>query len=200
MLRPVGLGLVIAVCGALTAEAQDYTTVHPFNQLGKTSAPPEAGYVGGYERFVNDQRIVVDFFTYLDRAATRDGRAFGQIAVARRSVESSNGEMHVVSWADGRQCEGLLSVLVEFGRLEAPRLVTPPLVYPPVADSTLFGPRMSTEPRTTSVWGLARQADGALMTMTLSGQVGLISAWGDYAEQQLAPCWQEQQPTIQGVA
>lgn len=176
------------------ATAQRYAGVQPQYERGNASAPEGALYLGGYSRDVGAGRVVVDFYTYRDPHETNDGVRFGALPIARRSVEAGDGQASV-RWADGRVCGQLNGVLTEYARLTPPAFQAPPLYHaPPAGSAALGGPPARMHPGDSSVWGLARQPDGAPSVLAITGSDGLIDRWTEFAEAQLAECWIEEGP------
>lgn len=178
-----------------TALAQNFGEGQSRYEEGRSTAPKDALYLGGYAKDGEVGVEIVDFYTYRDPAATNDGVRFGAIPFARRSMENGDGHLVVLGWADGRTCGALHGVLREFERLAPPTFQVPPLYNaPPAGSSALGGPSARVHPEISSVWGLARQADGAPSILSFSGSDGLIDRWTAFAETQLAECWSDQRP------
>lgn len=189
--------VVIALLWAGPAVAQRYADVHPRYDHGYGTAPQGALYLGGYSRDSDNGQIIVDFYSRQDRSLTNDGIRFGAIPFARRSLDTGGGAPTVLAWADGRTCGSLNGVLVEYSRLVAPAFQIPPLYHaPPASSAALGGPPMRIHPIDSSVWGLARQPDGAPSVLTLTGSDGLIDRWTTFAETQLGECWTPEEPPI----
>lgn len=186
---------VIALIWAGPAMAQRHADVHPRYDHGYGTAPQGALYLGGYSRDSEDGQIIVDFYSRQDRSLTNDGIRFGAIPFARRSLDTGAGVPAVLAWADGRTCGSLNGVLMEYSRLVAPAFQVPFLYQaPPAGSQALGGPPTRMHPIDSSVWGLARQPDGAPSVLTFTGSDGLIDRWTTFAEAQLDKCWGAQEP------
>lgn len=152
---------------------------------GLEHQPANTGFIGGFATPGGTERDVVEFYHY----PKAHGASF---PIARRARETAGGQGEA-QWADGRTCPGLYSVMAAQERISPPLFFVPPLTepaptsVPPSAPITVHGSLVS-------VWGYARQADGAPMFMTLSGSSGLIDAWVRWAERQLHDCWSSAEP------
>jgi hypothetical protein len=192
-LKPTNLLVVVALIWAGPAMAQRHADVHPRYDHGYGTAPQGSLYLGGYSRDSDEGQIIIDFYSRQDRALTNDGIRFGAIPFARRSLDTGEGAPAVLAWADGRTCGALNGVLMEYSRLVAPTFQVPFLYYaPPAGSQALGGPPMRVHPIDSSVWGLARQPDGAPSVLTFTGSDGLIDRWTAFAEVQLGECWRSE--------
>lgn len=182
---------------AYPASAQRYLDSHPRYEQGRQTAPEGTFYLGGYSRDLEGGQVVVDFYTRQDRTLTNDGFRFGAIPYARRSMNTGQGELRVVGWADGRTCGQLQAILLEYTRLVAPTFQTPSLYSAPANGSRpMDGPPARIHPVDSSVWGYARQPDGAQAILTVTGSDGLIDHWTAFAEEQLSSCWEDSSPSF----
>lgn len=194
------LTLVFTVWAGFTlgspALAQRYTDDHPRYEYGLRTAPGDTFYIGGYSRDTELGQIIVDFYTRQDPSLTNDSVRFGAIPIARRSLDTGGNEPRVIGWADGRMCGQLQGVLLEYTRLVPPTFQTPSLYSaPPTNSRTLGGPSVRVHPIDSSVWGYARQPDGAQGIASITGSDGLIDRWTAFAEEQLDACWGNQTPS-----
>ena len=190
----VSLALGFSTLVATEAAAQRYQDVQPRYESGRQEGADDFLYLGGYSRDTEAGEVVVDFYTRQDRSLTNDGIRFGAIPFARRSIRNG-GSTSVLGWADGARCGQLGGVLREYARLSPPTFQVPYLYQaPPSGSSAMGGPPMRVHPVDSSVWGRARQADGAPSIMTLSGSDGLIDQWTAFAESELKDCWVDQSP------
>lgn len=162
---------------------------------GEAQAPRGAFFIGGYTSSTGTEKFDVQFYSVRDPEDHRpEGVPYTSIPVARRVLETGDGSGSP-SWADGRECGALYGVLYEFERLTPPRFHVPVLQAPPNGASRLGGP-LSIHAPVVSAWGYARQADGAPMSMMLTGTDGLIIRWARFADEQLAPCWSSEAPVF----
>lgn len=162
---------------------------------GTADAPAGAFFVGGYTSPGGSERHVVQFYAIRDPSdRSLPGVPYVSVPVARRSLETPEGA-RLESWADGRSCGALYGVLHEFERLTPPAFHVPDLQpRPPGASRLGSTASMRVHGSVVSVWGYARQADGAPMSMMLTGTDGLIDRWVRFAEEQLSSCWTPDQP------
>lgn len=164
---------------------------------GEAEKPEGSFYIGGYTSPGGEARHVIHFYSVRDPAdRSPEGVPYVSIPIARRSYESSAGADEKV-WADGRSCPALYGVLHEFTRLAPPLFHTPRLTPEPPGSSRLGSAPMRVHGQVVSVWGYARQADGAPMSMMLTGTDGLIDRWVRFAEVQLESCWGPGRPIFQ---
>lgn len=181
---------------AVAQEALFGATLQPRIVEGAAQAPSGTFYVGGYTSPGGTQRHVVHFYSYRDpNDRSPEGVAYTSIPLASRSLENETGR-GVESWADGRTCGALYGVMSEFTRLAPPMFHTPRFHLEPVGSGRLGAESMRVHAPIVSVWGYARQADGAPMSMMLTGTDGIIDRWVRFAEDQLVNCWTSEQPSI----
>lgn len=190
--------VALAAVAALVSQ-EGYTRALPFADMpgrfeeGIAVSPPRSFYVGGYQVTGRDDLQVVHFYAMDNPTAPRvEGAPYASIPVARRSsLADAHGS---AEWADGRNCPGLYGVLEEYQRLQGPMFLVPPLALLPRNSGGLGGPQTPIHGPSLAVWGLARQADGALATMTLTAGSGRLQEWLEFADRQLASCWRPTQP------
>lgn len=163
---------------------------------GVADAPRGAFYVGGYSSPGGTQRQVIQFYAIRDpNDRGPEGVAYASIPIASRMLEAEAGGGSRV-WADGHTCAALYGVMYEFTRLAPPLFFAPRFNPEPAGASRLGATSMSIHTGDVSVWGYARQADGAPMTMMLTGSDGIIARWVTFAEDQLAECWSPEEPRL----
>jgi hypothetical protein len=164
---------------------------------GEAQKPQGSFYVGGYTSPGGEARHVIHFYSVRDPAdRSPEGVPYVSIPIASRSYESSTDTAEQV-WADGRNCPALYGVMHEFTRLAPPLFHTPRFSPEPAGSSRLGSAPMRVHGQIVSVWGYARQADGAPMSMLLTGTDGIIDRWVRFAEDQLEGCWSPGRPTFQ---
>lgn len=192
-------GLACLISGGPSSAQVLDPDAQPRTAQQRAGAATGALAVGGYSRTGVDGRTVVEFYTVIDRASSRDGVRFTSIPMARRWLERADERLDQ-GWVDGRACDALYGVLTEFTRLAPPVFHTPPLLGPPRSGPVgIGGPDTRIPPVVSTVWGIARQADNAPMTMTITGTDGLIDRWTDFAERSLAGCWTHNAPDFGGA-
>lgn len=180
---------------ASPAFAVRYNDDHPRYAHGLRTAPESTFYIGGYSRDTESGQVVVDFYTKQDPTLTIDGFRFGAIPMARRSLDTGESDPRVLGWADGKMCDQLQGILLEYTRLVPPAFQTPFLYGAPLQNSrTLSGPVPRVHPVESSVWGYARQPDGAQAIISMTGSAGLVDRWTAFAEEQLDTCWNDKVP------
>lgn len=163
---------------------------------GVEDAPRGAFYVGGYSSPGGTQRHIVQFYAIRDpNDRSPEGVSYISIPVASRMLDMEDGPGARV-WADGRSCAALYGVMYEFTRLSPPLFFTPRFNPEPAGASRLGALSMSIHVGDVSVWGYARQADGAPMTMMLTGTDGIIARWVAFADHELADCWSSEEPRL----
>lgn len=158
---------------------------------GVDAAPLGSFYIGGYSGPAVEGLEVVHFYAMRDPDDSNpEGVAYTSVPLARRTIEAIDGSREE-RWADRRNCPALYGVLAEFADLVPPRFVTPRFYSEPLGSARLGGPGTTVHGTTIMVWGYAKQADGAPMSMTLTGTDGLVQRWQSFAHSQLDPCWFE---------
>lgn len=193
-------GLFVALLGPVNgANAQEPAFgggLQPRIVQGVVQTPQGAQYVGGYSNSGGTQRHVIQFYAFRDPGdRSPEGTAYVSIPIASRMLETGTTNGSRV-WADGRTCSALYGVVYEFTRFAPPFFHAPRLHPEPAGASRLGAPSMSIHSGSVSIWGYARQADGAPMTMVLTGTDGIIARWVAFAEEQLAGCWSPQEPLL----
>lgn len=195
----VGLAITfLSAAGTVSAQEPAFGgRFQPRIVQGVGQAPQGAFYVGGYSGQGGTQRQVVQFYAIRDpNDRGPEGVAYVSIPIASRMLETEAGGGPRL-WADGRTCSALYGVMYEFTRLAPPLFYAPRFNPEPAGASRLGALSMSIHTGSVSVWGYARQADGAPMTMMLTGSDGIIVRWVTFAEDQLAACWSSEEPYLQ---
>ena len=178
---------LLAQSPALQAHHELGLAIQPRELQGLEHRPLGAVFIGGFATPGGTERNVVEFYTYSAHESFT-----AALPIARRARETRDGQGQA-QWADGRTCPGLYSVLAAFQRISPPLFYVHPITeptprsIPPSAGISLHGGLVS-------VWGHARQADGAPIFMTLSGGEGLIDEWVRWADRQLQDCWTLTEP------
>lgn len=177
--------IVMALSGALTAgcvhaePATVYAAEAPVTFVG---APPSAGFT----RFSAEMEPLdaVTFYALADR----DGGGVKVWWAARLASEGAGGATG--RWADSRSCPAVERVLRTMTRLPPGVLTIGGMRSPDVK------PRYEADGERYTVWSRAGlQADGSLLSVTLSGTGGELAAWGMASLAALDPCWSDAPPT-----
>lgn len=191
------LTLVMTSRSAVAQEAVFGASLQPRIVEGEAQKPPGTFYIGGYSSPGGTARYVVHFYSVRDPADRRpEGVPYVSIPIASRSYETTAGT-GPQEWTDGRTCAALYGVMYEFTRLAPPLFHTPRFTPEPEGSSRLGSVPLGVHAPIVSVWGYARQADGAPMSMMLTGTDGIIDRWVRFAEDQLADCWRPGRPTFE---
>lgn len=201
MPRSLRIATVVAIsalaASAAGAEEPAFGSVlQPRIVEGVAQMPPGASYVGGYTSPGGTARQVVHFYSRRDPDDNSpEGVSYRSVPFASRSYETETST-ELQSWADGATCAPLYGVMYEFTRLSPPLFHTPRFGDEPRGAARLGALSMPIHGPIVSVWGYARQADGAPMSMMLTGDSGIIDRWVKFAEDQLAGCWSSEAPNI----
>lgn len=163
---------------------------------GEAQKPAGTFYVGGYTSPGGEERHVVHFYAARDPGdRSPEGVPYVSVPIASRSRETSTGA-EITAWADGTTSPALYGVMHEFTRLAPPLFHTPRFAPEPAGSSRLGSTPSRVHGQNVSVWGYARQADGAPMSMMLTGTDGIIDRWVRFAEDQLEDCWKSGRPVF----
>ena len=199
IIKIVGLAFtVFSAAGTVGAQEPAFGgSFQPRIVQGVAQAPHGTFYVGGYSSPGGTQRHVVHFYAIRDpNDRSPEGVTYVSIPIASRILETGVGGGPRL-WADGRNCSALCGVMYEFTRLAPPLFHAPRFNPEPTGAPRLGALSLGIHTGVVSLWGYARQADGAPMTMMLTGSDGIIARWATFAEDQLADCWSPEGPRLQ---
>lgn len=138
--------------------------------------------------------VLISIFSQpFGRAIAFEAEAPRRWVARRQSGRGSEFSMHT-RWADSSSCPALVGVLWSLSRLEMGSLDVPGIT--PLMPSAGVQPvPLPADGPVISLWGVGMQPSGAPITISASGIGGELDAWGRLAEQELAECWSEEQPT-----
>lgn len=185
--------VTLNICGPAAAQARTGFSRHAFEQpriqQGEALAPRGTVEFGGYAERTAAGTQIVHIFIEPERNVEGDYAQVVRAPLALRMLETPEGNV-IQGWAYGRTCGALYGVVEAMSKLQPPpfrQLRVWPLRngeegMPPTANEALHA-------RPVSVWGYAFQADGGLITMTLTGAVGAVDRFVVWSEEQLADCW-----------
>ncbi len=159
---------------------------------GERLRPDGSFYYGGFSGSAAYRPYAVHLYE-LRREGAPDGSAPIWTPWAMR-VSGVGSQDRQVEWADGRSCPNLYGVVAALADFSPPRFRSPHFQSLPPGAGWPGGAPMTLGAPPVAIWGYARQADGALMTMMITGADGLIADWVRQANAHLEPCWRSDPP------
>ncbi|RZI98504.1 MAG: hypothetical protein EON90_13225 [Brevundimonas sp.] len=177
---------VIAHGSAVAAQTQD----REMDRVGGLA--PVAGY--STLRWDTRQRTDVAIFMQpREELRLPDGSLWIDFVARQRTTDSSGAQ--VTMWASTRNCPALRNTLIWLTTLQAPRFEIPGIAPSEAAHEGRRPIGMPTDGLQTTVWGRGTQPDYTANTrVEVSSNGGLIAKFGAAATENLASCWQSEQP------